>query len=217
MKKLVALSVLSAAMLSSMTAHAATAELKLIGTITPSACVPNFAGGGTINYGNIPASSLNASAQTMLPVKTTTVSVVCDSPVKFAFTAIDERAGTSVDTLTIPNMTFANGKFGLGTAPGGVNIGAYSIQFTGGTSNLGPVSRLWSSNNGVSWASFSGVIFHTSGLFAWNDGVTAGVPGALTSLTADVTITAALDKASNLPLTNEIAIDGLTTFEVVYL
>lgn len=217
MKKLVALSALSAAMLSSMTAHAATAELKLIGTITPSACVPNFTGGSTINYGNIPASTLNAAAQTNLPDKTTTISVVCDAPVKFALRTLDERAATAVNSIAFPG-SFNTQKFGFGSAPGGVNIGAYVLQMNNGTSDRGPVTRMASSDGGTTWNAWSGFVGNNGvSLVSWNDGVTPNVLGAHTSITADVSIFAAIDRASNLPLTSEIPIDGLATFEVVYL
>lgn len=217
MKRLVALSVLSASMLSSVVAHAATAELKLIGTITPAACVPNFAGGGTINYGNIPAGSLNATVQTDLPIKTTTISVVCDAPTKFALRSLDERATTVVDTLTVSSATVSQ-KFGLGAAPNGANIGAYAIQLTGGTSDRGAVPRMFSANDGATWATWGGLVRNNATtLMAWGDGVTPNVPAAHTSLTADISVVAAIDRASNLPLANEIDIDGVATFEVVYL
>ncbi|WP_139319892.1 DUF1120 domain-containing protein, partial [Serratia marcescens] len=34
-------------------------DVKVIGTITPTACKPNFGGGGTIDYGNIQPASLS--------------------------------------------------------------------------------------------------------------------------------------------------------------
>lgn len=217
MKKLVALSVLSATMLSSMTAHAATAELKLIGTITPAACVPNFTGGATINYGNIPASSLNQSAQTNLPNKTTVLTVACDAPIKFALKAVDERAATLIPEINLPAAPNPVYMFGLGAASNGAKIGAYGVQMSNVTTDAGTTRTMRSLDGGANWY-FNGGAFGSDGrLIAFSDVSGSMLPAAHSSLTADITIVAAVDRASNLPLTSEIAIDGLTTIEVVYL
>jgi hypothetical protein len=218
MKKLLALSVLSVSMLSSVVAHAATAELKLVGTITPSACVPNFTGGSTINYGNIPAGSLNANAQTSLPLAATKLSVVCDAPVKFAIKPFDERNAT-VATGVVPSagVGVAN-NFGLGSAPDGANIGAYTLQLTGETSDVGTTRRLSSGNAGATWALFGGYLSGSGNtLVAFSNGSNNSVPAAHTTVTADISISAAIDKSVNLPMADEIPIDGLATFEIVYL
>nr|NLU60103.1 DUF1120 domain-containing protein [Pseudomonas sp. BIGb0427] len=113
MKKIISVGLLSAAMLSSLNAHAAKAELKLIGTITPAACVPNFAGGSIIDYGNIPAGTLNATAQTNLPIKSTTINITCDAPTTFYLKPADERAGTVAAGVMPPNAG-ATTVYGLG-------------------------------------------------------------------------------------------------------
>ncbi|WP_397432127.1 DUF1120 domain-containing protein [Pseudomonas chlororaphis] len=216
MNKFVAVSVLSAMMLSPVAANAATADLRLIGTITPSACVPNFTGGATIDYGNIPSGSLNTTAQTMLPQKTTTLSVVCDAPVKFALKSTDERAASAITTLTTVAGVAANGKYGLGVAPGGVNIGAYTLFLSGETSDAGATRRLASDDGGTTWVPFGGSV-NSSRLIGFSDSASGTAPTAHTSVTVNVAVVAAVDQASNLPLTDDIVIDGLSTFEVVYL
>ncbi len=217
MKRLIALSVLSASMLSSVAAHAAaTAELKLIGTITPSACVPNFTGGATINYGNIPASTLNTDTQTTLPPKATVLNITCDAPVKFALTATDERASSVNTGISLP-IEDNVGKYGLGHAPGNINIGAYSVQLTNVTSDTGPARVIRSIDRGATWEGIGGFIGNDGRWMSFGDSTTNVAPVAHSSITADIVVAAAVDKASNLPLTDEIPIDGLATLEVFYL
>lgn len=210
------LSVIVCALLAPVLASAATtADLKLIGTITPAACVPNFTGGSTIDYGNIAATSLGATAQTTLPDKTTKLTVTCDAPVKFAFAVLDERSASAVTTLTtVPGSNPQ--KFGLGTADDGSKIGAYSMIISNETAGSGVARRLESTDSGTTWTPFSGIIREGS-IIGFGNSATATAPGAHTSIAVDLMVGAAIDKSSNLPITNEIKIDGLATFEVKYL
>ena len=217
MKKLITLSVLASALMTPVLASAATAELKLIGTITPAACVPNFTGGSTIDYGNIAAGTLNASAQTMLPEKNTSFTVTCDAPIKFGFSVVDERSASAVTTLDTISGYEADHKFGLGTAAGGAKIGVYSLQITKSVPNAGTANYKISQDSGATWANSSGGIRNSSStLMAWGSDGTL-VPAAYTSMATDIRVVAAIDKSSNLPITDEIKIDGLSTFEVKYL
>lgn len=108
------------------TAHADdSAVLKIIGLITPAACMPTFTGGDTIDYGSIAAASLSPISANPLPPKSTQLSIACDMPMKFAVQAKDDRPGTAIDTLeTYPGFT-PNTKYGLGQpamAPGSARI-----------------------------------------------------------------------------------------------
>jgi hypothetical protein len=217
MRKRMIYSVLATGLMAAMGATAAeTAQLRLTGTITPAACVPVFAGGGSIDYGAIAASTLNTTAQTTLPDKYITFSVTCDAPVKFAFTVRDERNATTVTSLETIEGASASGKYGLGTAANGVKIGAYSMKIGSETSNEGVARRLGSVDGGATWQLFGGSL-NKGPLYGFGNCPTATVPAALTAITMTVRIVAAIDKAENLPITDEISIDGLTTFEVKYL
>lgn len=217
MKKLMKLGVITSALMVPVLASAATtADLKLIGTITPAACTPNFTGGATIDYGNIPVGTLNATAQTLLPEKTTKLNVTCNAPVKFAFGLVDERSASAVTTLTTIGGYDATNKFGLGTADNGAKIGTYSLQISNETADTGTTRRLTSTNNGTSWANFGGALANNS-LVAFGNSATATAPSAHKSIDVDVRVVTAIDKTDNLPIATEIKIDGLTTFEVKYL
>lgn len=216
MKKLMTLGFMASALMVPVLANAATADLKLIGTITPAACVPNFTGGATIDYGNIPASTLNSAAQTLLPEKTTKFAVTCNAPVKFAIALTDGRSASALTTLdTIATYT-PDQKFGLGTASNGAKIGAYSLQMSNEVPDSGTARRLMSTNDGATWADFGGGI-RTGVLIGFTAVGTSLTPAAYKSMIVDVRVVAAIDKSSNLPITNDIKIDGLSTIEVKYL
>lgn len=198
---------------------AESAQLRITGTIVPAACTPVFAGGGVVDYGTMPASSLNQTAQTTLPEKAIQLTLTCEAPVRFAFKVIDERAGTAVTSLTtIPNYTPAF-KFGLGVADG-KNIGAYSLEVVSQTADGSPVVTVMSTNGGASWwyGSENGMAGDGSKLVSSKRRVgTEGGPDAEKSVTANIRVVTAIDKGSNLPLTQRIALDGLSMFELIYL
>lgn len=217
MKKFVTLGVIASALVLPVLASAATtADLKLIGTITPAACTPNFTGGTTIDYGNVPASTLSATAQTMLPEKTTKLSVTCTAPVKFALGLTDERSASAITTLNTIATYTADMKFGLGTASNGAKLGAYSLQISNEVPDSGATQRIYSTDGGSTWATFLGGL-STARLIGFSNSTTSTAPSAHTSMAMDVRVVAAIDKTSNLPITNEITIDGLSTIEVKYL
>jgi len=217
MKKIIALGVITSAFMLPVMANAATtADVKLIGTITPASCVPTFVGGNTIDYGRIASTSLSPTTQTMLPEQTTKLSVTCDAPVKFAFSLVDERAATAVTTLNTISGYDAGNKFGLGAADNGAKIGAYSLQISNEVADSGATQRLTSVDSGATWAVFGGGM-RNNNLVAFASTASATVPSPHKSITVDMRVVAAIDKSSNLPITADIKIDGLTTFEVKYL
>lgn len=217
MKKLISFSVVTCAMLAPVMANAAvTADLKLIGKIVPAACAPVFTGGATIDYGNIAASTLSPTEQTLLPEKTTKISVTCAAPVKFAIGLTDERRASAVTTLNTIAAYTADMKFGLGTAGNGAKIGAYSLQISNEVPDTGTTQRLFSDNGGSTWSVFGGALA-VNRIIGFASSSTATAPGAHTSITFDVRVVAALDKTANLPITSQLNIDGLSTFEVKYL
>ena len=215
---LAAVASVAAAMIAPIQASAESAQLRITGTIVPAACRPAFAGGGVIDYGTILASTLNPTAQTTLPDKSTQLTLTCDAPALFGFKVIDERAATADISLeTIPNY-LPNMKFGLGTADG-KKIGAYSLQMTSQTSDAGPAHPIGSYDGGATWVALGtgGMGGNGNRLVAFANSATEYVPSAHTSITADIRVVTAIEPGSDLPLTRNIPLDGLSTFEVVYL
>lgn len=218
MKKLIpTFAVLVATSLPLVVHGADSAVLKIIGLITPAACLPTFTGGDTIDYGNIPGASLSSISANPLPRKSTQLSIACDMPLKFAVQAKDDRPGTAIDTLeTYPGFT-PNTKYGLGTASDGSRIGAYSMQIERTTSDAGEAVLLLGNADGTGWRRFGGGLRHTGELTAFGLGAGALEPAGHQLVTLDIGISTTIDSGSNLPLSEEIPLDGQSTFELVYL
>ncbi|MFJ9990994.1 DUF1120 domain-containing protein [Pseudomonas putida] len=218
MKHLLTTGILSSVLLVSVTAHAATAGLSLGGTIVPTACTPNFAGGGTISYGDMTAGTLNSNTQTLLPEKTTSLTIACNGSVKFILKATDNKATSVVTSLTTISGYADTQKFGLGAAGNGAKLGAYSMEVTKSTPDKGAVYFVHSSDGGSTWARPSGTPISKSAQMGWNEQSVSGyAPSPYASMQVDIRIVAAIDKLANLPIADEMTIDGSTTFEVQYL
>lgn len=223
MKNIAAITTIAmAAILVSGAALAApTAELKVTGVIKPPACTPNFASGGVVDYGTIPTNSLNANAPTKLDEKSVTFTVSCDSAVKIRYHAIDNRQASAIKglvTAAASHKALGDGSaFGLGTAAG-KNIGVYTLRIdptsavadgTTPDSLYGMYDRWQKSTNGL---------FGVNGTY-YKAFAAAGTltPTAYKTITATLIVEAIIDQTSNLPLTQDIQLDGSATLEVQYL
>lgn len=90
-------------------------ELKVIGTISPVACTPALSGGGSIDYGDMKASSLAQDDYTVLAEKTLDFTLTCDGNAKVAVKVINGR----LDTLA---GATENALSGAGKTPTGVTL-----------------------------------------------------------------------------------------------
>lgn len=196
-------------------AFAADAELKVTGTITPASCTPAFSGGGVIDYGTMPASTLSSAAQTTLPDKTSTLTITCDAPVKYGVTVLDNRAASAVSTLNTIAGYGASNKFGLGTA-GGVNIGTYSLQLTSPTPDTGATNILNSTDSGATWTASNGAVANNA-MIGFGDSATATTATGHKTMSIGVRVVAAIVPANTLNFSSAVKIDGSTTFTVSYL
>ncbi|SEB04315.1 DUF1120 domain-containing protein [Paraburkholderia sartisoli] len=196
-------------------------DLKITGTIVPPSCTPTLSGGGTVDFGRIPAASLSATAFKNAGTKTTTLNLTCDAPTRVALQIIDDRSGTTVPGLmsTINGyLTTDPAQFGLGSVSG-KNIGSYTMFLQ--TPNVMPGSYTGfsrSANNGASWVSLGQNFRMTAGnLLSWSN-TNGGTPVAITSVTQRIDVQVGLNKTGNLPdLKQEVPLDGMATFSVVYL
>ncbi|MGF6752720.1 DUF1120 domain-containing protein [Paraburkholderia sp. GAS42] len=227
--KLVSKNTLLAAMLAaaSVSAFAAdSVDLKIVGNIVPPSCTPTLTGGGIIDYGNIPASTIAATGFTRLPQHGVTVTITCDSPAMVALRTIDNRAGTAVVGMANTLSSAANdtNAFGLG-AVSGKQIGAYVLNqyfhpsVNGGSDNA---YTMKSDDNGATWASTysdgPGGFQRPDGsrLNSWYSGTVT--PMAVTVANQYYTVDAAINSKANLPsLKQAVPLDGLATFSIVYL
>lgn len=191
-----------------------TADLRVIGTIAPTACTPTFSGGATVDYGLIPSSTLNANTTTVLASRPINYSITCDAPIAIGTTWTDARSGTSYGGN--PYLT----RFGLG-AQDGVNVGFYAVYYTS-AGNLGdgqPVDLIrratataaWTTTPAQSQTFTNGDYIHS---FAAPGSI---VPGAYTNFSGTVNIQATIAPTSTLDMSRSITLDGLSTMTVRYL
>ncbi len=206
--------------LGSASAFADSFDVAVTGKIKPGACTPTLAGGGTFDYGLIGSAELSPTAPTLLPVLSDSITITCDAAARVALTAQDNRAGTGAFSSNINFFGSSNpvsGQFGLGSA-GGKNIGAFAFRFRTNsfTADGAAVDSIYSSTSGATWGTSNGVADNTGGYESWaKKGQT--VPVAAKVFTGTLDVQAAIDKTSNLDLSQEINLDGLATVSLVYL
>lgn len=213
MKNFALLTTLSVVLLTSFAAQAAeTTELKVKGAVRPSACSPSFTSGGVVDYGTIPVKSLNANTGTQLQAKTIPFAISCAAPTKLALRTIDNRASSVVEGLSA-----VGGSYGLGTYQG-KKVGVYNVFVTPGsfTGDASPVDVIRELNYvGGGWAkALAGNLGAVRHSFAQANTV---APGAYKTITGTFTIQVTINKGSELPLTDNIPLDGSATIEVQYL
>ena len=221
MKKIVLLSALTTALLASFGAHAAdTTELKVKGVIRPAACTPSFAGTNEVDYGTIAAKDIPTNDYKVLDEKILSFSVSCDASAKVTVSAIDNRASSAVPAATAKiNSVFNSGyAFGLG-AVDGKNIGGYVVRLVAGsfTGDNTSVDIIQSDNKGIGWAKSEAISAFYKGRVQSFATPGTVVPKDYKVMTGSLAVQAALNKGSELPLTQTIPLDGSATIEVKYL
>ncbi|QLA67840.1 DUF1120 domain-containing protein [Enterobacter pasteurii] len=212
-------------------AHAAgTAELKVTGVLTNSACTPTLSGGGIVDFGTTNIGNMSATATNQLGNKDLSLSISCVAPTKVGWSIIDDRAD-SKQNLIVENTDWSgsgsvwssNSLFGAGKTAGGVNLGAYSV-----TMQLSNVTA-----DGKTTGMISGA--NSTGSYSWgqmvgdsapvrNDGIVYTVAGdasvdplAFTSAVFPLRVALAVQDTTTLALTDDTQIDGQATISLVYL
>lgn len=222
MKKIALQSAMTAALLamfSSAAMAANTTELKVNGVIKPAACAPSFSGGGVADYGVIPASSLQAGQFTRLVDKQIPFNITCDASTKMGLRAVDNRASSY---LSLPDSKDFWGdnttNFGLGRV-NNIPVGGYNLQLRGEsvTTDGSTARQIYRMDSQDAWATTAaGGTLGKNRTFSWT---TAGgsQPAAFKTVAGMITVSTYLNKPENLPLTQEIPLDGSATLEVVYM
>lgn len=220
-QKLTVMAFAASAVVANLSAQASSVDVKVIGTIIPGACTPTLAGGGTIDYGNIGASELSQTAYTALDEKPVPFTISCTAPTKVAIRGVDNKSSSVVPGIL---SALSGGRtdvynFGLGTVSGS-NVGGYSMLMKQGTFTADGVSvvAIGSVDSGTSWVgtTLGAVQNVATNLRSWST-TNNGVPIAFTTLTGTFAVQAVLNKGSDLPLTNDVPLDGSATLELIYL
>jgi len=205
MKKVLALTLLSSAMLASGLASAQTAEIKVTGKIVPDACQPTIA--GAFDYGTFTSEKLNIDEVTKLEAKKATLNVTCNAAAKVAVKVTDNRSGTAAGGAD------AGFDFGLG----GKNTGSYTVALSNAVSNGKTLAVLTDTSGSGAWTS-DGTGFKADGTFRKAFAAAGSTtPEAYKLLTGDLIVTPTINKLSELDLGNGVTLDGSATLELVYL
>lgn len=205
-------------------------DVKVIGTITPTACKPTLTGGGTIDYGTINPNTLKKDQFTILAEKQIDFAITCDAPAKVAIAAKSGRGESALNengTLSVLSKDgyalFGQsniGAAGLGL-DGNKGVGGYGLRLQAGTMQADGknVDSIQSKGNTTSWAKTEvGSLFNNTAQ-RYSSWAAAGTltPIAFTTLSGKLGAQAYINKASELDLTKPVKLDGLTTLELVYL
>lgn len=181
---------------------ASSTDLTVTGTITPSACTPNLST-GNIDYGKIPAKSLNQTEFTYLPEASLNLKVDCDATTAMAFRLIDNNPYQGSPFLS------------FGSTPTNVRIGLVMFEFTNNVADGVSVSMSRSGDNGQSWAStlyFQPNYLHTPTLPR-----DYYVPIPSQHYSTDLKVQGVIFRAEDLILTEEVPLNGNATIQVEYL
>ncbi|RSB24208.1 DUF1120 domain-containing protein [Enterobacter cloacae] len=215
---------LAALLTTSIAVMAESVDVKVIGTITPMACKPTLAGGGTIDYGTINLDTLKRDEFTVLSEKQIDFSIVCNAPAKIALKTINGRTGSLAGNdeeisgygrapVKI-NSTYAAG-LGLDASK---KVGGYGISFSDATADNVKTENIYRQDD---WAPGEWDLNHARGIFGNIDGLfswgSINSPIAFTTLSGKLKVQAYINKHSELDLTKPVKLDGLTTLELVYL
>ncbi|WP_273828370.1 DUF1120 domain-containing protein [Pseudomonas sp. SBT1-2] len=204
----------SVLLLGASSVFANTADLRVIGSIAPSACTPVFAGGAVVDYGVIPNTSLNPTASTTLAPRTINYSITCNGPLPISTSWSDTRSGTA-----IPGALAAINYFGLGTHSGD-NIGNYMIEniVAGTTADGNPVTVVQRNSNTETWFLATTATVANNGIRQYSYApVGTLVPGAFSTYAGALRVTATIAPTQSLDMSTEVTLDGLSTMTVHYL
>jgi type 1 fimbria pilin len=197
---------------------AETADIKVFGSITPTACDIALTE-ASVNVGTHNVANLNQSAVTELDTKTVGVTITCDAPAPFALSAVDLAAGSA----SAPSVS----NFGLGKTDDGENIGYYQLRFDEATLTAdGSTVEGLASPDKVSWnlapTSSTGNAVAGPALLHSNSYLAFGAPSAGTVadievFSATLQISPFIAPLSGLTIKEDVPFEGTATLQINYL
>ncbi|GAA0364358.1 DUF1120 domain-containing protein [Serratia ureilytica] len=203
-------------------------DVKVIGTITPTACKPTLSGGGTIDYGTINPNTLKRDDFTVLAEKQIDFAITCDAPAKVGLRSINNRPSTLAGVSNDDNYGNAPVEllgrknppsYGLGL-DNNKRIGGYSFNITSAKADGEKVKTIYKNDDQTSWNNSNWDLMMqwrpTQTTYSWSKSNSTN-PVAFTTLAGTLGAQAYINKASELDLTKPVKLDGLTTLELVYL
>jgi type 1 fimbria pilin len=213
MKKTVLLLPLGVALVISGAAHGHSSNLTVHGVSLPPPCNLSLGDNGIADYGEIPAASLIRGEYTDLPYKSVALHIRCPRKTRVGLIVADNRA----DSL-IAALGEARYNFGLGKA-GNANIGGYLLflEQSGVTTDDRPANQIFSILGSRNWSHTGpGGQLGKDRLFSWAAPGTS-VPAMFQTISGAILIIPKLNKPENLPLMQQIHLNGSVTLEIRYL
>ncbi|WCM50410.1 DUF1120 domain-containing protein [Pseudomonas sp. WJP1] len=184
---------------------ASSTDLTVTGLITPSACTPTLSGSGIVDHGKFSAKDLKQTSETPLPSQTLKLSVNCESATVFRLKSIDNRPDSDSD---------AGESFGLGKINGDQRLGNFEGVLLASEADGVAVRPLVSRDNGATWHVSS--YLRPKTLSAFGSPTTPPAPIAIKDLVTDLQVNTYIARADSLDLSNEVALDGSVTLEILY-
>ena len=213
MKKLLPLLPLALVVFNNAAIAANSVDLRVTGTITPAACNISVTGGGVFDMGTISAQALNATATTELGEARNDLSITCSGATLVGIKALDNRAGTAIDSATR--------SFGLGLDGQGNKIGYYHITTVATPTVNGSAGNATKSlDDGVTWttnATGSPITTSQNDIVSWNAAGAPADPIPVTSVSQTIRVNVHLAPENTLDTSSDITLDGSATIELVYL
>lgn len=184
---------------------ASSTDLTVTGTITPSACTPNWSNSGQVDAGKISAKDLNPTTSTLVGSHPMRLSVACDATTLFALNPIDNK----------PNTTAASGWFGLGLTNAGEKLGFFKAEIKTTLADGVAAQAIDSEDGGANWSRTS--VLGVGYIVSVGTTTDTNTPIVVKDLTMDVDVLISIARADSLTLTDDVTLDGSATFEMKYL
>lgn len=196
------------------------AEMRVSGNVTAaSGCSISISNGGVVELGEIPYANLNQSSTLNLGVVQRTVSVVCDSPRRFALSVYDNREGT-----LNPALAACTHCLSMGSTAGHRPIGFYGLDFDYAPLVDGATQTLLTSNDLVSWEMFFGYYLSPVAKVPQSNarryvaaGAGASTVVAATTASWEFNVAMFLESRDTMAISGPTTIDGSSTLDLIYL
>ncbi|KRP44640.1 Protein of unknown function [Pseudomonas libanensis] len=184
---------------------ASATHLSVTGIITPSACSADLSKGGVVDHGKLAARDLSRHTPTTLQLALMILEVHCEAPTLFTLTALDNRAGSSAIDPAL---------HGLGTINDEQMLGSVAFGVFEPVADKVAVNTIVSRDGGASWET-SDYLGHAA-LTAFAAPGMPNIPIALQHLYASLLAVTVIVPADQLPLLDEVPIDGHATLQIKY-
>lgn len=182
-------------------------ELNVVGTITPNACDVLLSDNGVVDYGKVPARTLNQHELSPLPGRQLDLSVSCDEPLLFVLVGMDSRADSSLG----PGFYYG---LGWNAHASDERLGTVNLVLRNAIADGVPALVLASSNQGETWFPENNAYPNNYMGFA-KPGTLVPEPHRL--LFATLHINTSINAASFLTLDQEVPLDGAIVVDLRYL